>query len=58
MERDTENGILFGVCAGLGNHFDIDVFIIRALFVTCTLLGVGLPILLYFVLALCMPAAE
>jgi phage shock protein PspC (stress-responsive transcriptional regulator) len=45
---------IFGVCSGLGNYFDIDPTIVRALFIFAFLVfGSGL--LLYIILAIVMP---
>lgn len=47
--------MLFGVCSGLANYFDMDLTIMRAIFVASFLLfGVG--IILYIILAIIMPA--
>ena len=55
LKKDQANGMLTGVCAGIGNHMNIDHTIIRVLFVIATLAGFGLPVLAYIVLALIMP---
>lgn len=44
-----------GVCAGLARYSGIDVTVFRILFVLGVFLGVGSPILVYFILALLMP---
>ncbi len=54
MKKDLDNKMLFGVCSGISNHFEVDVTVIRFLFVLATLLGIGTPILIYLVLALIM----
>jgi phage shock protein C len=49
-----KNKKIFGVCGGLGDYFDMDPTVIRAMF----LIGViifGSGILLYIILALIMP---
>lgn len=47
---------LFGVCGGLGDYFDIDPTLVRALFlISVILFGTG--ILLYIILAIVMPDA-
>lgn len=33
LYRDSSKGMIFGVCAGLGEKFDVDPFFIRLLFV-------------------------
>lgn len=45
---------VFGVCGGLGDYFEIDPTIIRALFlISVIVFGTGL--LIYIILALVMP---
>lgn len=56
MKRKTTNKLIFGVCSGLSEELKIDVVILRAIFLLGTLLGFGLPILVYLVLAIVMPA--
>lgn len=58
MKRDIKNKLLFGVCAGLANYFHVDPIITRAIFAIATLMGVGLPIIVYLVLAVLMPPDE
>ena len=55
LKKDTEKGMLTGVCAGIANQLKIDATIIRALFAITALAGFGLPIIAYIVLALIMP---
>ncbi|MEC7877626.1 MAG: PspC domain-containing protein [Bacteroidota bacterium] len=38
IKRDSQNGILGGVCEGLGNYFDIDPIIFRLIFIALFLL--------------------
>jgi phage shock protein C len=49
---DKQDGKLFGVCAGLANWSGVDALIWRLGFVGFTLLGFGLPILVYIAIAL------
>jgi len=48
--RKSEDGMLAGVCAGLGEYLHVDPVIIRLIFVICTIAGVGAPILIYILL--------
>jgi phage shock protein C len=43
--RDSSEGIIGGVCAGLGEYFDIDTSIIRALFIAAIALSGFGPVL-------------
>ena len=49
-------GKIFGVCAGLGDHFDIDPTIVRIIFLLLFFFAGG-GILLYLILTLVMPKA-
>ena len=49
---DKRDGKLFGVCSGLANWSGVDALIWRLGFVGFTLLGFGLPILIYIAIAL------
>jgi phage shock protein C len=44
-----------GVCAWLSYKFEIDVTMLRLIFVAATILGMGSPILIYLILALVKP---
>ncbi len=54
LYRSTTNKVIAGVCGGLGEYFDIDPMIIRALFVLAFFMS-GTGILLYIVLWLVIP---
>ncbi|HRY63139.1 MAG TPA: PspC domain-containing protein [Patescibacteria group bacterium] len=55
LYRSTTSKVIFGVCGGLGEYFDIDPIIVRALFVIFALMGGG-AIILYLLLALIIPS--
>lgn len=55
--RSEKNRQLAGVAAGLANYFDVDVTIVRLLFILFTIAG-GPGILAYIIAALVMPAEE
>jgi phage shock protein C len=53
LQRDENNKMIAGVCAGLAEYFNIDITIIRAVFLLALLLhgtGVGLYIVLWIVM--------
>ena len=54
LTLDTENGMLFGVCAGISHYTGIDVSLIRMVWVLAVLYK-GLGILLYGVAFLLIP---
>ena len=47
---------IIGVCLWLSDKFGLDVFGLRILFVAATILGLGSPILIYFILYLVKPS--
>lgn len=56
MKRDIANKMLFGVCAGLAKAIGVDALIIRAIALLLVLMGFGMPIIIYLVLAILTPA--
>jgi len=52
--RSEKNRIIFGVCGGLAEYFEVDPLLVRALFVLLSL-GNGVGIILYIILAILMP---
>lgn len=54
LVRSRSSRMLFGVCGGLGDYFEIDPVIVRLAFVLITLAG-GAGVLAYIILALVMP---
>lgn len=55
LYRDPSNRVLGGVCSGLAAYFNVDVAVMRILFVLFTMIGVS--ILLYIGLWIAMPPA-
>lgn len=55
MKKDMANKMIFGVCAGLANEFNVDPTVVRAVFAVLALMGFGLPVIVYIVMALVMP---
>lgn len=47
--RDTVNGKVMGVCAGVADYTGMDVSLIRIMMVAAILLGSGTPLALYFI---------
>ena len=54
--RDKDNKQLFGVCSGIAAYLNIDVRIIRILFVLFIWFGIGIPV--YFLIVLFTPYAN
>ena len=55
--RDTENASLGGVASGLAHYFNLDVTLVRILFILLTILG-GSGILIYIILLIAVPEAK
>jgi phage shock protein C len=49
LYRDTQNGKLTGVCAGLANYFELEVWVVRILVISAFLLGGNLLVILAYV---------
>lgn len=51
----SSDKMIFGVCGGIGNYFDIDPTVIRIIFAAAfVMFGAGL--LLYIIMAIVMPS--
>lgn len=55
--RDKDNASIGGVCAGLSHYLNLDIFVVRLLFVVLTL-TIGSGILLYIILLIVIPEAK
>lgn len=58
LKRMPKQGQIFGVCAGLAEYFDMDVTLVRVIFVVLIFATGGGMILLYLVLALVLPSDD
>jgi len=54
LTRDMDNAVIFGVCAGIARHFNMDVSIVRIIFLLMGLYFAA-GVFLYIVLALILP---
>jgi len=57
LYRVNEGKAIFGVCAGIAEYTNTDVGIIRIITLILVIFG-GLPILIYFILAIALPVKE
>jgi phage shock protein PspC (stress-responsive transcriptional regulator) len=57
MYRDIDNRMIGGVCAGIGAYWDINLLIIRLIFVALALAG-GIGGLVYLILYIVLPEAR
>ncbi|MFO7966161.1 MAG: PspC domain-containing protein [Archaeoglobaceae archaeon] len=54
LYRSRDDKIIFGVCGGLSKYFNVDVTLLRLIFVVGVLLK-GVTLLIYIILALITP---
>ena len=55
LYRSRSQKMIGGVCGGLSEYFDIDVSVVRVLWVIGTLLSIGLGVLAYLVMLIVFP---
>ena len=55
LTRDTSNVMIEGVCSGIAKYFNMDVTIIRLLWVLMTFMTSGFGLILYIIMAVIMP---
>jgi phage shock protein C len=58
LYRSKNDRMLGGVCAGLGEHFDIDPTIIRLVWAVVTVLSIGTGILVYILAWILIPEED
>jgi len=55
LYRTNKNRYIAGVCSGIADYFDIDVSLVRIIFIIVTLFSSGIPVLLYLALSFILP---
>lgn len=55
LYKSRDNAVVFGVLGGIGEYFNVDPVLLRVIIVVLTVMGVGAPVVIYFLLALIMP---
>lgn len=59
LTRLEKNKMIGGVCAGLGEYFDIDLTLVRLIFVALAIMTAVFPMVIFYVIAwIVIPAAE
>lgn len=56
--RIKKGKIVFGLCNGLGQYFNIDPVLIRLAFVVLTLASIGSALIFYLIASLVTPVME
>ena len=57
LYRSRKDRILGGVCAGLGDHIDVDPTVIRLVWAVVTLLSIGFGLIVYILAWILIPEA-
>lgn len=55
LRRNKIDGVLGGVCAGIGDYFNIDPIVVRILYVL-SVMFLGVPLFIYFILWIFIPS--
>ena len=55
LRRNKIDGILGGVCAGIGDYFDLDPVVVRVAYVA-SVLFLGVPLFIYFLMWIFVPS--
>jgi len=55
LRRNKIDGVIGGVCAGLGDYLGLDPVIVRVIFILL-LIFTGLPVIVYPILWICLPS--
>lgn len=55
LKRDINNGMVFGVCAGLANHLNLEVGLVRLLMVLSWFLTGSITFWGYIIAAIVLP---
>lgn len=58
LKRVPKKGQIAGVCAGIAEYFDLDVTIVRIIFVVLALMPGGMMVIIYIILAFILPVDE
>ena len=55
LTRDKNNALLLGVCAGMAKYLEVDIALIRLLWIFMFLFG-GVGLIAYLIIAIIMPS--
>jgi phage shock protein PspC (stress-responsive transcriptional regulator) len=56
MYRDTDHRVIGGVCSGMASYWDMEIWVVRFIFLVLAFMGVG--ILIYLILYIVLPEAK
>jgi phage shock protein PspC (stress-responsive transcriptional regulator) len=57
MYRDTDHRVIGGVCSGMAAYWNLDPWLVRAIFIILVLMG-GIGVLVYLILYIVIPEAK
>lgn len=57
LRRSSEDKMIFGVCGGLAEHFDMDSTVMRIIAAVGLLISGGTVVFVYLIMALIMPSS-
>lgn len=57
LTKSRNDRMLTGTLAGIAEYLEVDPTVVRIIYVVLSALGMGSPILIYILLALCIPEA-
>lgn len=55
LYKNSQNRMISGVCQGLSEYLDVDVTVVRLIWVIVTCFSAGLGIIAYIIAAIIMP---
>jgi phage shock protein PspC (stress-responsive transcriptional regulator) len=55
LYKITDEAKVSGVCAGVAEYFNIDVTIVRLVWLLAVFFGIGSPVLIYIIVAIVLP---
>lgn len=56
LRRDPENGLFFGVCAGIAERFGLDLLVVRLVALLCLVVAFLPTVVVYLMAGLLLPA--
>lgn len=58
LYKSTQNRMIFGVCGGIAEYFNIDPTLVRLGAAALALFGIGSPVIVYIIAAIIIPEAN
>ena len=58
LYKSSQNNMICGVCGGIAEYFNVDPTLIRLGVAAIALVGIGSPIIAYFIAAIIIPEQD